>query len=66
MAKNEKQTRKQQSVNLEGSRIVNVEQLQKYSSDLNRPAAMQCEGSFVLSGEVRDGLASILSGQCST
>ena len=34
-------------------------------SDLTVHAA-QCGGSFILSGETRQGLASILAGQCST
>lgn len=55
----------QKLVSLEGSRIINVDQLQQYTNNLNKHA-MQCQGSIVLSGEVRDGLASILSGQCST
>ena len=58
------QTQKQ-AVSLEGSRIINLEELQKYTEDLNKHAS-QCQGSPVLSGEVRDGLASILSCQCST
>lgn len=60
--KTKKDTQKQivkQIVTLEGSRIVNVDQLQQYTDDLNKHAK-QCQG------EARDGLASILSGQCST
>ena len=49
-------------MSLEESRIVNINQLQTYSDDLNRHA-MQFEWSIVLNGEVRNGLASILSDQ---
>ena len=58
-----KDTQKQ-TVNLEGSRLVNIDQLQEYTDELNRHA-MQCQGSIVLSGELRNGLASVLSGRCS-
>ena len=50
-----------QIVNLEGSRIVNLD----YMEDVTKHA-MQCQGSIILSGEVRDGLASVLSSNCST
>ena len=46
------------------SRIINVDQLQQYTDNLNEHTK-RCQGSIVLSGEARDGLASILSGQCS-
>ena len=54
-----------QTVSLGGSRIVNVDLLQQYTDDLNKHAA-QCQGQVILSGEVRDGLVSIISGKCST
>ena len=52
-----------ETVSLEKSRIANIYQQETYSEDLNRHA-MQREGSTVLNGEVRNGLESILSGQC--
>ena len=50
---------------LEGSRVINLEKLQQYTDDLIAHSAL-CEGSITLSGETRDGLASILSGHCSS
>ena len=38
---------------------MNIDQLQTDSDDLNRHA-VQCDGSIVLNGEVRNGLASII------
>ena len=55
----------EQTVSLEGSRIINMDQLQQYTEDMTKHAT-QCQGSITLSGEVRDGLASIVSGDCST
>ena len=49
---------------LEGSRIVNLDQLQKFIGHLTAHAAM-CQSDMVLSGEERAGLASILSCKCS-
>ena len=54
----------QQHKSLEGSRIVNMHKLQSYISDLNTHNA-RCEGSIIISGESRDGLASVLSSHCS-
>ena len=51
--------------NAEGSRIINMHKLQEYLGELNTHSA-QCEGSVLLSGETRDGLASVLSSHCST
>jgi hypothetical protein len=50
---------------LKGSRIINIEQLLQYSSQLTAHAS-RCNGSIMLSGETRDGLASIFTGHCST
>ena len=61
MARQKNKDTQKQTVNLEGSRLINIDQLQKYTAELNRHA-MQCQGSIVLSGEVRNGLASVLSG----
>ena len=48
---------------LKGSRIINLEKLQQYTSDLNEHSS-SCEGSIVLCGETRNGLASALSAVC--
>ena len=47
-----------------GSRIINLERLQEYINTLTIHAA-QCGGDIVLTGEKRDGLASIISTRCS-
>lgn len=52
-------------VSIEGSRIINVDKLQVYIDDLTKHS-LHCGGSIVLCGERRDGLASILSSQCSS
>ncbi len=44
---------------LEGSRIINLDQLQLYTENISKHAV-------VLNGESRDGLASILSAKCTT
>lgn len=54
-----------QHVNIEGSRIINIHKLQEYLNDLYAHSE-RCGGAVVLSGEVREGLASILSSKCST
>ena len=48
-----------------GSRIINLELLQKYTNDLTIHSA-RCGGNISLTGETRHGLASILKGQCSS
>ena len=53
------------TVKIEGSRIINIQKLQEYVNELTLHGT-QCGGSVVLTGEERDGLASISSGQCST
>ena len=50
---------------IKGSRIINMEQLQQYTEDL-RQHSIQCEGTITLTGETREGLASILTGSCSS
>ena len=50
-------------VAIEGSRIVNMEKLQEYTDSLTKHSST-CQGTIILSGESRDGLASILTGQC--
>ncbi len=50
---------------MEGSRIINLDQLQLYTENISKHAS-QCSGSVVLNGESRDGLASILSAKCTT
>ncbi len=55
----------QKDYDIQGSRIINLHRFQEYINELNTHCA-QCDGSVSLSGEVRDGLASILSSCCST
>ena len=47
----------------EGSRIINLAKLQQYSQQLSTHSA-HCNGTVVVKGETRQGLASILSWQC--
>ena len=47
-----------------GSRIINIDKLKQYTNDLTLHAS-RCGGSIRLAGEMRHGLASILTGQCS-
>lgn len=54
----------QRHISLEGSRIVNLDQLQRYVNELTIHAA-RCGGEIRLTGETRAGLASIISSQCS-
>ena len=49
---------------MQGSRIINLDNLQEYINRLTVHAA-QCEGNIVLTGETRAGLASIISSHCS-
>ena len=51
-------------VTIQGSRITNLEKLQKYINQLTVHAA-QCGGEIVLTGETKAGLASIMSSRCS-
>ncbi len=51
------------SKHLTGSRIMDLEQLQKFIEIMNTHSAV-CEGSVTLNHEDRAGLASILSGHC--
>ena len=54
-------------VEIDGARIVNISQLEQYINELTCHAA-KCEksaGSVVLVGERKDGLASIISTECS-
>ena len=53
-----------QEVTIQGSRIINLEKLQKYINQLTVHAA-QCGGKIVLTGETKAGLASIMSSRCS-
>ena len=54
----------QSATTIQGSRIINIEQLQHYSDELARHSAC-CTESIVLNGESQDGLESILSASCS-
>ena len=54
----------EETVRIEGSRIINIDKLKQYMNDLTIHAA-QCGGAFTLAGETREGLASILAGRCS-
>ncbi len=47
-----------------GSRIINLEKLQQYTNHLTAQAA-HCQGSILLYGETRQGLASIVRGHYS-
>ncbi len=58
-------TRTNEIATIEGSRIINIQKLQQYISQLTVHTT-ECEGSVVLAGEVRNGLASILTSRCST
>ena len=49
---------------IEGSRIINMDKLKQYTNDLTLHAS-RCDGSIILNGEIRHGLASIFSGTCS-
>ena len=48
---------------LDGSRIINLSQLQQYIHELTAHAA-QCPGEITLCGELRDGLASVIESRC--
>ena len=53
---------------IEGARIVNISQLEKYTSDITihvAQCAVNTMGKIVLFGEKRDGLSSIISTECS-
>ena len=52
-------------VSIEGSRIININKLQEYLDDLHKHSS-ECGGSIILSGESRDGIASILASNCSS
>ena len=54
-----------QNVSVNGSRIINIDKQQQYTTDLAIHST-RCEGSIKLIGEQRNGLASILMGHCST
>ena len=58
-------TEENKTLSIKGSRIINMEQLQRYTEDLRRHS-IQCEGSITLTGEIREGLASVLTGSCSS
>jgi len=48
---------------LDGSRIINLDKLSKYTEELNAHSS-RCQGAIKLTGECRNGLASILKGHC--
>lgn len=54
-----------QQITIEGSRIINIHKLQLFIQRLTSHT-VRCGGAIILKGEVRDGLASILSTCCST
>ena len=56
-------THVEESGRLDGSRIINLEKLQEYINTLTVHAA-ECGGAIILSGEKRDGLASIVLTRC--
>ena len=49
----------------EGSRIMNIDKLQQYTDNLTKHS-IHCEGSITLEEVTRAGLASILTGHCSS
>ncbi len=51
-------------LNLEGSRVINLGNLQQFADDLTEHFTA-CEGSITLNQESRAGLASTLKGDCS-
>ena len=58
-------TRNQKSVlQLQGSRVVDLENLQQYTDDRHQHSAA-CKGSINFTSERRDGLASVFGGECS-
>ncbi len=56
--------RAESEVNIEGCRIINMDRLQEYTHNLTEHSRT-CKGSITLIGENRDGLASVLTSQCS-
>ena len=52
-------------VSLNGSRIINLLKLQQYIDYLTRHGT-RCTGTVTLSGELRDGLASVINTECTT
>ncbi len=54
---------KEGKATFEGSRIINLDKLQQYTDSLSKHSS-SCQGSIILTGESRDGLASILTGHC--
>ena len=54
-----------ETLSIEGSRIINVDKLQQYMTNLTKHAT-KCQGRIVLRGETRNGLASILTGECTS
>ncbi len=53
------------NIQVNGSRIINLDKLCEYTDQLNAHSA-RCPGSITLTGESRNGLASIFKGQCNT
>ena len=62
-AKNVRPTEQLSCDQLKGSRIINLDQLQKYIGELTTHA-VKCSSQIILNGEKRAGLASVLSSQC--
>lgn len=56
-------TNNEQTVTIEGSRIINIEKLSNYINDITIHAST-CGGNIILTGEKRYGLASVLSSKC--
>ena len=59
------ETNKENMPSIEGCRIVNVDRLLEYIGDLTQHVAT-CHGSIKLIGESREGLASVMTTQCSS
>jgi len=61
---NDKQDTNKTVTTIDGSRIMNVDKMKKYTDEIALHAA-RCEGSIILKVETRFGLASILTWHCS-
>lgn len=58
-----KTTEKSANCTIHGSRIINIDKLREYINSITKHVA-SCGGEVVLTGEKRNGLASILSTKC--
>ncbi len=63
-AKQDAEKQRHDTIDLAGSRIINLHKLNQYTINLDEHSNY-CKGSIILTGETRNGLASILTGSCS-